>query len=139
MMLELIYFVMYNIFYVVLSMVDYFSRLRVYLVSVFGVFILFKVIRYVFRKIKVLFGVSQGFEEEFWNSVEIVVIFLSEKGDFRKLRLWFILFFFGVVFGILLIIWKLLQFLFNDESKIKDWKIGIVYVQLIWVGDLEII
>lgn len=139
MMLELIYFVMYNIFYVVLSMVDYFSRLRVYLVSVFGVFILFKVIRYVFRKIKVLFGVSQGFEEEFWNSVEIVVIFLSEKGDFRKLRLWFILFFFGVVFGILLIIWKLLQFLFNDKSKIKDWKIGIVYVQLIWVGDLEII
>lgn len=124
MMLESTHFAMHNTFHAVLSMADHFSRLRAHLVSVLGAFTLFKVIRYVFRKIKALFGVSQSLEEELWNSAETAVISSSEKGDSRKPRSWPILLFFGVVLGTPLIIWKLLQSLLNDESKTKDWKTG---------------
>lgn len=124
MMLESTHFAMHNTFHAVLSMADHFSRLRAHLVSMLGAFTLFKVIRYVFRKFKALFGVSQGLEEELWSSAETAVVSSGEKGDSRKPRSWPILLFFGVVLGTPLIIWKLLQSLLKDESKTKDWKTG---------------
>ncbi|XP_071494862.1 uncharacterized protein [Diadema antillarum] len=128
MMLESTFHTVYNSFRAVLGVAEHFSRLKIHLAKIFSALALFRLLKYVYRRLLVLLRLrTPEFAEEVWKEAESQAaegtLALLPKGRQHKAPSWPIFMFFAVVVGGPYIIWKLLSSS-EDEAEVPAWASG---------------
>lgn len=112
MMLDSTFQAVYNSFRAVVGVADNFSRLKMQLGQVFSAFAVFRLIRYLYRKLLVLLRLKpSGYAEEAWTLATDTVEQLTAEAvtkDSKKAS-WPILVFFGIILGAPWLIWRFIS------------------------------
>ena len=111
MMLDSTFQAVYNSFRAVIGVADNFSRLRHQLSSVFSAFALFKLIRYLYRRVLVLLRLRPSMEtNEAWSqAAESLLPSSAGDGSAPKKSTWPIMLFFTIIMGGPYLIWRLIS------------------------------
>lgn len=126
MMLDSTFQAVFNSFRAVVGVADNFSRMKLQFTQIFAAFSVFRMLKYLYRKLLVILRLRpQGFAEEAWEAAGDIGQSATASGQAGgKKSSWPVLMFFAIIMGGPWLIWKFLQKAFSNQGTAEGWANG---------------